>query len=110
LIVSADFFTVEVWSRRGLQRFMVLFFIELATRRVEIAGIASTANGLDEPDWQKSYGCRRWNSCKRYPIHDRDPLFTREFLSMLPETGVKSVRLSSPMITPSAIMRGWPIG
>jgi len=46
LIVAADFFTVEVWTRRGLQRFIVLLFIELATRRVEIAGIASTANGL----------------------------------------------------------------
>jgi hypothetical protein len=29
LIVATDFFTVEVWTRRGLQRFMVLFFIEL---------------------------------------------------------------------------------
>jgi hypothetical protein len=41
LIVAADFFTVEVWTRRGLQRFVVLFFIELSTRRVEIAGIAA---------------------------------------------------------------------
>src|SRR5712671_3239572 len=41
LIVAADFFTVEVWTRRGLQRFIVLFFIELSTRKVEIAGIAS---------------------------------------------------------------------
>jgi hypothetical protein len=39
LIVAADFFTVEVWTSRGLQRFMVLFFIELSTRKVEIAGI-----------------------------------------------------------------------
>jgi hypothetical protein len=39
-------FTVEVWTRRGLQRYIVLFFIELSTRRVEIAGIASVANGL----------------------------------------------------------------
>ena len=31
LIVAADFFTVEVWTRRGLQRFMVLFLIELST-------------------------------------------------------------------------------
>ena len=31
LIVAADFFTVEVWTRRGLQRFVVLFFIELST-------------------------------------------------------------------------------
>ena len=29
LLVAADFFTVEVWTRKGLQRFMVLFFIEL---------------------------------------------------------------------------------
>jgi hypothetical protein len=46
LIVATDFFTVEVWTRRGLQRFMVLFCIELCTAKVQIAGIASTANGL----------------------------------------------------------------
>ena len=33
LMVAADFFTVEVWTRRGLQRLLVLFFIELSTRR-----------------------------------------------------------------------------
>src|SRR5215471_17490632 len=32
-------------------------------------------------------------SGKRYLIHDRDPLFTDEFLNMLADTGVKSVRL-----------------
>jgi hypothetical protein len=36
LIVAADFFTVEVWTRRGLQRFMVLFFIDLSTRKVQM--------------------------------------------------------------------------
>ena len=30
---------------------------------------------------------------KRYLIHDRDPLFTTEFLSMLEDSGVKSVKL-----------------
>src|SRR3954471_14242804 len=45
LIVAADFFTVEVWTRRGLQRFVVLFFLDLSTRQVEIAGLASTAHG-----------------------------------------------------------------
>lgn len=44
LIVAADFFTVEVWTRKGLQRFLVLFFIELSTRKVKIAGIARTAD------------------------------------------------------------------
>jgi transposase-like protein len=45
LIVATDFFTVEVWTRRGLQRFIVLFFIDLSTRKVGIAGIAQVANG-----------------------------------------------------------------
>ena len=31
LIVAADFFTVEVWTARGLKRFLVLFFIDLST-------------------------------------------------------------------------------
>src|SRR5580700_5369018 len=36
----------EVWTRRGLQRFLVLFFIDLSSRKVEIAGIGAAANGL----------------------------------------------------------------
>jgi putative transposase len=53
LIVAADFFTVEVWTRRGLQRFLILFFIELSTRRVEVVDRARDgvrhARHLDEP-------------------------------------------------------------
>jgi putative transposase len=43
MIVAADFFTVEVWTLRGLQRFLVLFFIGLSTRGVHIASIARQA-------------------------------------------------------------------
>ena len=46
LIVAADFFTVEAWTKRGLQRFLILFFIELSTRRVSVAGIGRQANGF----------------------------------------------------------------
>jgi hypothetical protein len=45
-IVASDFFTVEVWTPKGLTRYIVLFLMELSTRRVEIAGIASQADGL----------------------------------------------------------------
>src|SRR5215813_2198455 len=95
LIVAADFFTVEVWTRRGLQRFIVLFLIELSTQKVQIAGIASTANGL----WMGQIGRNLTDAGdgivkgKRYLIHDRDPLFTSEFLHLLGETGVASVKL-----------------
>jgi transposase InsO family protein len=95
LIVATDFFTVEVWTRRGLQRFMVLFFIELSTRKVQIAGIASTANGL----WMSQMGRNLTDAeqgiltGKRYLIHDRDPLFTAEFWRMIADAGVESVKL-----------------
>jgi putative transposase len=89
LIVATDFFTVEVWTRRELQRFMVLFFMELATRKVQIAGIASTANGL----WMSQIARNLTDAeegiltGKRYLIHDRDPLFTAEFLKMIADAG-----------------------
>ena len=44
--MAADFFTIEAWTREGLTRFLVLFLIDLSTRRVEIAGLAKRANGL----------------------------------------------------------------
>jgi hypothetical protein len=40
VLAAADFFTVEVWAPRGLVTYYVFFVIELATRRIEIAGIA----------------------------------------------------------------------
>jgi putative transposase len=106
LIVAADFFTVEVWTRRGLQRFFVLVFIELSTRKVEIGGIASAASGL----WMSQIGRNLTDANdgilkgKRYLIHDRDPLFTAEFLRLIGSVGVKSVKLppSSPNLNAHA--------
>ena len=44
--MAADFFTIEVRTTKGLRRFIVLFFVELSTRKVEIDGISAAANGL----------------------------------------------------------------
>jgi putative transposase len=94
-IVAADFFTVEVWTCSGLTRFVVLFFIDLSTRRVQVGGIASSANGL----WMAQIARNLTDAVdgfflgKRYLIHDRDPLYTREFLSMLGAAGIESVKL-----------------
>jgi transposase InsO family protein len=95
LIVAADFFAVEVWTAKELQRFMILFFIELSTRRVETGGISAAANGL----WMSQIARNLIDSVdglltgKRYLIHDRDPLFTDEFLRTLKDVGVDSVKL-----------------
>src|SRR5436305_2577500 len=95
LIAAADFFTIEVWTARGLKRFLVLFFLDLSTRRVEIAGIASQANGL----WMTQIGRNATDAVdgilngKRYLIHDRDPLFTTEFQCLLARIGVNAIKL-----------------
>jgi putative transposase len=41
LLAPSDFFSVEVWSWRGLVTYYVLFVIELATSRVWIAGVTT---------------------------------------------------------------------
>ena len=94
LVVAADFFTIEAWTRRGLTTFLVLFLIDLSSRRVEIAGLARQANGL----WMRQVARNLSDAAdgflvgKRYLIHDRDPLFTAEFLETLEASGVKSVK------------------
>ena len=74
---------------------MVLFLMELSTRKVKIAGIAPSPNGL----WMNQIGGNLTDVVdgilkgQRYLIHDRDPLFTTEFLQTLADCGVASVKL-----------------
>ena len=67
-IAAMDFFTVEVLTWAGLVRYHVLFVIDLATRRVEIAGILVEIRadelGLGFAGVAVGFGCRR---------HVRDP-------------------------------------
>jgi transposase InsO family protein len=72
-----------------------LFVTELATRRVQIAGISP------EPDsaWVTQCGRQLTDAVdgflagKRFLLHDRDPLFSEAFRSTLAATGVETVRL-----------------
>ena len=95
VIVAADFFTIEAWTPKGLRRFVVLFLIDLSSRRVEIGGLARQANGI----WM-SQVARNLSDAeegflvgKQYLIHDRDPLFSREFMETLGTMGLPSVKL-----------------
>ena len=106
-IVASDFFTVEVWTPTGLRRVIVLFFIELSTRRVEVGAIASKANGLWMSQIARNLtdGVDGFFEGKRYLIHDRDPLYTQQFLSMLGEVGIEPVKLP-PRTTELERLRG----
>jgi hypothetical protein len=56
-MVATDLVTVAVWTRRGLQRFLVRFFIELSTRQVAIAGIAQDVEGLGMSQIARNLTC-----------------------------------------------------
>lgn len=90
-----DFFTVEVWTLGGLVRYHVLIVMELSSRCVHVAGVCP------EPDchWMNQIARHLTDAFdgflkgKRFLIHDRAPVFTREFRDLLNTTDVKSVRL-----------------
>ena len=93
-VVASDAATIEVWTRNGASLCRP-FLMELSTRRVEIVGIASRANGLWMTQIARNLtdGVDGFFKGKRYLIHDRDPLYTGEFLSVLAEAGIESVKL-----------------
>ena len=99
-IVAADFFSVEVVTRGGLVRYLVLFVIELKTRRVHIAGISNQPHGA----WMAQVARNLTDPTSGFLkdishlIVDRDPLYTEEFEGILAAANVQLVRLppSSP--------------
>ena len=94
-IAGMDFFAVEAVTLTGLVRYFVLFVIDLETRRVDVAGI------VDQPDgrWMEQVA-RNLTDVEAgflrggyHVIHDRDPLYTAKFCSILASGGVVTVRL-----------------
>ena len=108
-IAAMDFFTVEVVTWTGLVRFQVLFVIDLATRRVEVAGIT------DQPHeaFMKQMARNLTDAVDgfllkhRYIIMDRDPLFCHSFRDMLKNNGVRPVRLPSRSPNLNAYAERW---
>jgi len=93
--VAADFFSVEVWSWRGLTTHYVLFVIDLATRRIRIAGITAHPNA----DWMMQVGRNLLDVVdgplvgKKYLILDRDTKYCAAFRQMLAREGTQVIRL-----------------
>ena len=95
VIVAADFFSIEAWTRRGLTRFLVFFLIDVSSRKVEIAGVTRDAHGawMSQIARNLSDAAGGFLTGKRFLIHDRDPLFTEEFLKIIQASGIESVNL-----------------
>jgi putative transposase len=98
-IVACDFFTVEtVW----LKRIYVLVFIELATRRVHLAGCSTNPDGAWVVQQARNFTFHL-NECTepfRFLIHDRDAKFCGPFDEVFSTEGLQVVR--TPIRAPRA--------
>ncbi len=93
VIAATDFVATDVWTARGLGTYYTLFLIDIATRRVYIAG--TTTNPISF--WMEQIA-RNLTDCdtgsligKRYLILDRDAPYSPPFKHILAESGVEII-------------------
>ncbi len=98
-MLACDFFTIEtVW----LQTLYVLFFIELNTRRVYLAGCTRqpTSVWVTQQSRQFVWDLQSAPSPCRFLIHDRDSKFSASFDHVFMSEGIPIIR--TPPQTPNA--------
>jgi putative transposase len=95
VLAATDFFTVEVATWHGLVTYYVVVVMELATRRVQVAGITPhpTAAFMQQCARQLTDPFDGFLLGKRYLIHDRDTKFTQAFEGLLKGSGVEPLVL-----------------
>ena len=108
-MTACDFFTREVWTLGGLVTFYVLFVMDVATRRVQIAGITASPDSA----WMQQVA-RNLTDCqdgflkgKTHLLMDRDGKFTEAFRDILKTAGVEPVRLPPQSPNLNAYAERW---
>jgi putative transposase len=105
-MLACDFFTVETLF---LKTIYVLFFVELGTRRVTLAGCTAnpTADWVTQQARQVSWQLQDGQITARYLIHDRDSTFVSGFDAVFRSEGVGIVRTPYRAPTANAIAERW---
>jgi putative transposase len=96
-IVACDFFTVET---AFLRRFYVLFFIELESRRVHLAGCSANPSGRWVAQQARNLSFSQPLDNVRFLIHDRDAKFSAAFDEVFRSEGVRVIQ--TPFRAPRA--------
>ena len=98
-ILECDFLTVETLF---LKRFYVLFFIELESRRVHLAGITTNPDGRWVSQQSRNLLMQLDHEAvrPRFLIRDRDSKFTREFDEVFRSEGIRVIK--APARAPKA--------
>lgn len=109
MLTGVDFFTVEVLTWRGLATYYVLFFLQLETRRVTLAGITRHPTA----DWMVQMARNAVDEetghlrGQRYLLHDRDTKFCPAFRNVLKSAGVRPVVLPPQSPNLNAFAERW---
>jgi putative transposase len=96
-MLACDFFTVETIS---LRRFYVLFFIELESRRVHLAGCTSNPTGAWVTQQARNLSFTGLFERVRYLIHDRDSKFSAAFDEVFRSESIEVIH--TPIRAPQA--------
>jgi putative transposase len=96
-LLTCDFFTVETIT---LRRLYVLFFIELASRRVHFAGCTTTPSGTWVVQQARNLSFTNLFNRTRFLIHDRDSKFTACFDEVFRSEGIRVIH--TPVRAPQA--------
>ncbi len=96
-MLACDFFTVETIS---LRRFYVLFFIELESRRVHLAGCTTNPTGAWVTQQARNLSFTGLLERTRFLIHDRDSKFSAAFDEVFRSEGIKVIH--TPIRAPQA--------
>jgi putative transposase len=96
-MLACDFFTVETIS---LRRFYVLFFIELESRRVHLAGCTTNPSGAWVTQQARNLSFTGLLERTRFLIHDRHSKFSGAFDEVFRSEGIKVIH--TPIRAPQA--------
>lgn len=96
-ILACDFFSVDTI---GLRRIYVLFFIEIDTRRVHLAGISQRPSGTWVAQQARNLALEATLVPFRFLIRDRDSKFAPGFDTVFASEGIRIIQ--TPIRTPVA--------
>lgn len=105
-MLAYDFFTVETVL---LRRLYVLFFVELASRRVHLAGVTANPTGAGAAQQARNLIMKLQDGGRpcRFIVHDRDAKFSGAFDAVFRAEGVEGVRTPIRAPNANAIAERW---
>ncbi len=109
VLAGTDFFSAEVLTLRGLVTYYVLFFIQLESSKVEVAGITPHPNEQWMKQIARNVTMDEWGFLENcsYLIHDRDTKYCESFRDIIESGDVKTLPLPARSPNLNAFAERW---